>query len=363
MLLSIATVCGLLASAVLGNPLCANPDRSLAKNHMYNPAFRYSIELGGECDMKQFVQGPIIGKGHYGVVKQAVHRESGRVVALKYLEGINPSKFTNHRNEECNQHAAESPLLVKHYCTMMHQDQVVFVMEFLDGMSFREYFSKGGKLDDAQMQYYAAQMMLALEVLHEKGIIFGSLTSANVMLLTDGRMKLIDFGATMRLLPGEKPEPNPTFVAYKARPHRWKNFAHDYYSLGMLIFELAYANKTGKWTDPKALRKIKCNKVLDQKICDFIGRMYTTDFATIWGTTKMTRDYLKKHPWFADIDWNWINDYAKGNLSIETSDDQMDVDEDPYDYADGQQMTDQYTYQYDQYDYGYVQDSGAYGYY
>ena len=131
----------------------------------------------------------------------------------------------------------------------------------------------------------------------------------------------------------------------------------------MLIFELAYANKTGKWTDPKALRKIKCNKVLDQKICDFIGRMYTTDFATIWGTTKMTRDYLKKHPWFADIDWNWINDYAKGNLSIETSDDQMDVDEDPYDYADGQQMTDQYTYQYDQYDYGYVQDSGAYGYY
>ncbi len=300
------------------NPLCANPDRSLKRNGAYNPAYTFSVELGGECDMSQFAMGPVIGKGHYGVVRRAVHRATGISVALKYLEGINPSKFSNHRNEECNQHAVSSPLLVKHYCTIIHNDQVIFVMDFLDGISLRDYFKRGGSLTDAQLQYYAANMMMALELLHARGIIFGSLTSANVMLLKDGSLKLIDFGATMKFMPGEKPEAKPTFVNYKARPHRWKNFAHDYYSLGILLFELAYANKTGRWIDPKALKKVKCNKVLDKVLCDLIMRMYTDDWAGIWGTTKQTRDSLKKHPWLADIDWNWIYSYAKGNIKLQT---------------------------------------------
>lgn len=313
---SLAVLCCALAGT-WGNPLCANPERSLSKNQMYNPAFKYSVELGGECSMKQFVQGPVIGKGHYGTVKQAVHRATGTVVALKFLEGINPAKFTDHRNEECISHAVESPLLVKHYCTMMHDDKVVFVMEYLEGVSFRQYFQEKGKLSDAQLQYYVAQMMLGLEILHEKGIIFGSLTSANVMLLSDGRLKIIDFGASMRLRPGEEQDAKPTFVSYKARPHKWKNFAHDYYSLGILLFELAYANKTGKWMDPKQVAKVKCTKILDMKICDFIGRMFTVDYATIWGTTQRTRNLLKKHPWFTDIDWNWIDNFAKGNIESE----------------------------------------------
>jgi len=347
----IAAIVALLVSAVLANPLCVHPDRSLSKNGMYNPAFRFSIELGGECHMKQFVQGPIIGKGHYGIVKQAVHRATGKVVALKFLEGINPSKFTNHRNEECNQHAAQSPLLVKHFCTMMHDDQVVFVMDFLEGMSLREYFQKKNTLTGEQLQYYVAQMLVALEVLHEKGIIFGSLTSANVMLLKDGSMQLIDFGASMRILPGEEPEAKPTFVEYKARPHRWKNFAHDYYSLGVLVYELAYANKSSKWADPKIVLKHKCQKILDQKICDLIGRMYTQDYANIWGTTKRTQALLKKHPWFGTIDWNWINDYAKGNLS-------MDVDQQQADYK---QYTEYDQYEQDQlyYDDGYDYEYGG----
>lgn len=329
-----------LLGAVRGNDLCAQPDKSLSKNRVYNPAFKYSVELGGTCQRSDFIFGPVIGKGHYGVVRKAQHTPTGRTVALKFLNGLNPAKHMLHRNEECNSHAAESPLLVKHYCTMIHDDDVIFVMDYLDGMSLREYFKGGGKLTDQQLQYYTSQMMMALEILHQKGIIFGSLTSANVMLLKDGRLKLIDFGATMRLMPGEKPELKPTFVSYKARPHRWKNFAHDYYSLGILVFELAYANKTGKWSDPKELRKIKCSKVLDQAICDFITRMYTEDYQNIWGTTKRTRDLLKKHPWFSDIDWDWIKDYAMGNVSMneekaDESEDQevlyyVEVDEDDY---------------------------------
>jgi hypothetical protein len=88
--------------------------------------------------------------------------------------------------------------------------------------------------------------------------------------------------------------------------------------------------------------------------------MYTTDFATIWGTTKRTRSLLKKHPWFSDIDWHWIDDYAKGNLSIEISDDPMDVDDEPNDYAYDQQGTEQYT---SRHDYGYAQYSDGYDYY
>lgn len=297
-----------------GNKLCAHPDQSLSKNQAYNPAYKYSVELGGECHLEDFQQGPLIGRGHYGIVKRAKHKATGTIVALKYLEGINPAHFSNHRNEECNQHAVESPLIVKHYCTIIHDDQVIFVMDYLDGMSLRDYFKEGGKLTEAQLQYYTAQLLVSIELLHQRRIIFGSLTSSNVMLLKDGQIKLIDFGATMKLQLGEQQDPKPQFVSYKARPHRWKNFAHDYYSLGMLVFELAVANKTGRWKDPKELKKMKCTKVLDKNVCDFISRMYTDDFEGIWGPQKITRDKLKSHPWLADINFSWLYKYARGEV-------------------------------------------------
>lgn len=339
------TLLALLLTAVSGNSLCSHPDRSLGKNGHYNPAYPFSPELGGTCEMKNFVQGPTIGKGHYGVVKQAVHRATGTVVALKYLEGINPARFPDHRNEECNQHSLDGALFVKHYCTMIHDDNVVFVMEYLDGVSFREYFQSKNQLSEAQMQYYAAQMVIALEQLHAKKIIFGSLTSANIMLLRDGQLKIIDFGATMRIMPGDRIEPKPSFVSYKARPHKWKNYSHDYYSLGILLFELAYANKSKKWLDPKSVQKMKCPKVVGEaKICDLISRLFTDQYDKIWGGDAKTHEMLKRHPWFSSIDWQYLNSFAKGDFEQAVAQAPETVEE-VYDPYHGQQYVDEYGYE------------------
>lgn len=301
---------------VSANPLCANPGRSLEKSELYNPVFKYSVELKGDCKYRDFKVGSIIGKGHYGVVRKGIHKKTGIAVALKYLEAVNPSNYPKHRTEECNQHALESPLLVKHFCTLIHDSHVVFVMEHLDGMTLRSFFQKGGNLTEEQMQYYFAQMMVALEQLHASRIIFGSLTSANVMLLKDGSMKIIDLGASMRLGPNEAQDPTPQFVSWKARPHRWKNYAHDFYSFGLLLFELSYANKHS-YLDPKVLIKKhpKCGKVLESRVCDLIHRMYTKDWPMIWGVTKNTRNMIKEHPWFEGVDWHWIEAFANGEVS------------------------------------------------
>lgn len=303
----------------LGNPLCANPGRSLEKRGMYNPVFTLSVDLMGECRVRDFTVHEMIGRGNFGIVRRAVHRKTGTVVAIKYLDALNPKHYIKHRTEECNQHAVENNLIVKHYCTMVEDEKVHFVMEYLDGITFREYFQLGGKLSEEHMQYYFGQLMLLVEILHQHRIIFGSLTSANIMLLKDGKMKLIDLGASYRLKQDEAQDPVPEFVSYKARPNKWKNFAQDYYSLGLLLYELSYANGNHKWVDPKSVKKLKCGKVLDNTVCDLIYRLYTDEYDMIWGLTKTSRAYIRAHPWFEGLDWQWLQSYVNGELSVVTA--------------------------------------------
>jgi eukaryotic-like serine/threonine-protein kinase len=145
-----------------------------------------------------------LGEGGMGVVYKAEDLKLKRIVAIKFL----PRRLSVHgeERERFSQEAqAASALNHPNICTIYEIDEVdtesYIVMEYVDGVTLREWIRRkaeqsGGyrKLGLKETLDLAGQIAEGLEKAHEKGIIHRDVKSDNIMVTTDGRAKIMDFG-------------------------------------------------------------------------------------------------------------------------------------------------------------------------
>src|SRR6266850_7545892 len=145
-----------------------------------------------------------LGEGGMGVVYKAEDLKLKRIVAIKFL----PTRLSVHGEErERFTLEAQSASALNHpnICTIYEIDEAnnetFIVMEYLDGVTLREWISRksresGGyrKLGMKEALDIATQIAEGLEKAHEKGIVHRDIKSENIMVTTDGRAKIMDFG-------------------------------------------------------------------------------------------------------------------------------------------------------------------------
>ncbi len=145
-----------------------------------------------------------LGEGGMGVVYKAEDLKLKRLVAIKFL----PQKLSLHGEEkERFTLEAQSASALNHpnICTIHEIDEAdgetFIVMEYLDGITLREWVRKKGeqsegyrKLGAKEAIDVATQIAEGLEKAHEKGIIHRDIKSENIMITEDGRAKIMDFG-------------------------------------------------------------------------------------------------------------------------------------------------------------------------
>ena len=97
-------------------------------------------------------------------------------------------------------------------------------------------------MSEAQAKFYFAEILLGLEYIHSKGIVYRDLKPENVLLDIDGHLKLADFGLSKNL-----PSPDSLTNSFCGSPEYMSpemligsghGFAVDYYSLGAILFEM-----------------------------------------------------------------------------------------------------------------------------
>jgi serine/threonine protein kinase len=96
----------------------------------------------------------------------------------------------------------ESPFLVKLDCAFHNPLRVFFVMDYAECgtlADLQEYWvKKRGGVSESDCRFYLFEVLLAIEALHEVGIIHRDLKMENVLLDGDGHIKLCDFGISIR---------------------------------------------------------------------------------------------------------------------------------------------------------------------
>ncbi len=187
----------------------------------------------------------VVGSGGMAVVLKAEDINMKRLVAIKIL---NDEYTGNEQAEKRFANEAKAVAMLSHrnivsiYDIAMYPDMKYIVMEYLDGITLREYLDNKGALPWKEAFIYALQILRALEHAHGKGIIHRDIKPQNVMLLKSGEIKVTDFGiaklpSSHSLTLTQKAIGTVYYISPEQACGKNTTFASDIYSLGIMLYE------------------------------------------------------------------------------------------------------------------------------
>jgi serine/threonine protein kinase len=130
------------------------------------------------CRQEDFEIGRIVGTGSFGRVCLARHKSTGTVVAIKsFLKAtIVKNQQTDHLiSERSVLEVLNHPFIVKMHTTFQEQQCIHFVFEYIAGGEFFSHLRARGQLCEEEARFYAAEVLLVLEYLHSKDIVYRDL--------------------------------------------------------------------------------------------------------------------------------------------------------------------------------------------
>uniref|UniRef100_A0A8D0CM93 protein kinase C n=1 Tax=Scleropages formosus TaxID=113540 RepID=A0A8D0CM93_SCLFO len=140
----------------------------------------------------------LIGRGSYAKVLLVKLKRTERIYAMKVVkkelandgEDIDWVQTEKHVFEQASNH----PFLVRLHSCFQTESRLFFVIEYVNGRDLMFHMQRQRKLPEEHARFYAAEISLALDYLHERGIICQILKLDNVLLESEGPIKLTDYG-------------------------------------------------------------------------------------------------------------------------------------------------------------------------
>lgn len=139
----------------------------------------------------------VIGVGGMAVVYKAYDNIDDRTVAVKILkeEFLANEEFRRRFKNESKAIAVLShPNIVKVYDVSYGDRLQYIVMEYVEGITLKEYIEQQGRLAIKETVHFVTQILRALQHAHDKGIVHRDIKPQNIMLLSNGNIKVTDFG-------------------------------------------------------------------------------------------------------------------------------------------------------------------------
>ena len=138
-----------------------------------------------------------IGSGGMADVYKAVDTVENRTVAVKILKdefSHNAEFLRRFRNESKAIAVLSHPNIVKIYDVGLTDDVKFIVMEYIDGITLKDFIEQQGALRWKDALHFITQILRALQHAHDKGIVHRDIKPQNIMLFEDGTIKVMDFG-------------------------------------------------------------------------------------------------------------------------------------------------------------------------
>ena len=205
-------------------------------------------KLDGLYEVKE-----LIGSGGMANVYKAVmlgHNgpvPAGTVVAVKVLRREfmhDPDLVRRFKNESKAISLLNHPNIVKVYDVSVSDDLQYIVMEYVVGMTLREYLNeRGGKLTSRETVHFISQILKALEHAHANGVVHRDIKPQNIMLLDNGQLRMMDFGiarisrAENQLL-GGKAMGSVHYISPEQAKGDETDCTSDIYSVGVMMYEM-----------------------------------------------------------------------------------------------------------------------------
>eukprot|EP00736_Rhodelphis_marinus_P009065 Rmarinus@m.8431 len=255
----------------------------------------------------------MLGKGMFGMVRLAREIKTQQQYALKVMEKlmvINLDQVSHVRQEADIQRSLRHPFIVNLFATFQDRHNLYLLLEYVragdlfDDMQDKEVYNM------ATARFYAAQVLLALEYLHNEKIVYRDLKPENILMTSKGHLKLADFGLAKQVedktwtLCG-----TPEYVAPEILTGQGHSTSVDWWSYGVLIYEMMFGEPPFNGDNRVALYGQICRGEYEippeapPEAADLIRRLLTVDVTRRLGCMHGGATDIKKHPFFRGMDW------------------------------------------------------------
>ncbi|XP_040898388.1 cGMP-dependent protein kinase 2 isoform X2 [Toxotes jaculatrix] len=212
---------------------------------------------------------------------------------------------------------ARSPFVVKLYRTFKDNKYVYMLLEACLGGEIWSLLRDRGSFDEPTAKFCVGCVTEAFDYLHRKGVLYRDLKPENLMLDTEGYIKLVDFGFAKKIRCGQKTWTfcgTPEYVAPEIILNKGHNFSVDFWSLGILVFELLTGSPPFTGSDQmmtytfilKGIEKMDFPKKITKRPEDLIRKLCRRNPSERLGNLKNGITDIKKHRWFNGFNWEGL---------------------------------------------------------
>merc|ERR1712158_142539 len=218
---------------------------------------------------------------------------------------------------------SDCQFIVKLFKTFKDRKFLYMLMESCLGGELWTILRDKGNFDDETTRFYTSCVVEAFDYLHSRGIIYRDLKPENLLLDASGYVKLVDFGFAKKLPVGRKTWTfcgTPEYVAPEVILNKGHDISADYWSLGVLMFELLTGTPPFTGTDPmktyniilKGIDAIDFPRNITGRARELIKKLCRDNSAERLGYQKGGIRDIQKHKWFDGFNWEGLRNRSLG---------------------------------------------------
>jgi protein-serine/threonine kinase len=261
----------------------------------------------------------LLGRGSFGEVLLVRLKANKKVYAMKILSKsmLKVKKQEFHTKTERDLMVKiNCPFIVNIKSAFQDNTKLYMVSEFMQGgdMFFHMHDGQIVIFNNEKTKFYILELVLAIEFLHKKNMIYRDLKPENILLDEKGHVKLTDFGLS-KILDEDNEKTfticgTPQYLAPEVLLKKGYDKAVDWWSLGCVMYEmlsgrLPFCIKRGMKLSQKIYEKgVEYPKNLTKEAQDLIQKLLVVDPQKRLGQGPNGSEEIKNHPFFKGVNWD-----------------------------------------------------------
>ncbi|CAO3685122.1 unnamed protein product [Rhizopus stolonifer] len=277
-------------------------------------------DLLGQVELSHFALLRSVGKGAFGKVRVVQHRGTKKLYALKYINKEKCIGMKAVENIISERHLLERighNLIVNLRYAFQDDEHLFMVLDLMLGGDLRFHLERLGRLPENYAQFYAAELSLALNYLHSENIVHRDIKPENILLDENGHVHMTDFNIAIRFN-SQRPKPlmsvagSMAYIAPEILKKEGYYYSIDWWSLGVLLYELLYGKRPFRAKSSESLQKAILNQPIEfpddpnisPEAIDFVKSLLDRDITKRLGVGDSGFERLKQHVWLKEIQWD-----------------------------------------------------------
>lgn len=276
------------------------------------PSVDWTLRL---FNLEEFVFGKTVGTGTFGRVRLVKLRNHDKYFAMKIMRKadiVRLHQVDHIFSEKFLLSRLACPFIIRLYGTFQDQKHLFMLLEYAIGGELFTYLRRAGRFSLGTTKFYAAEIVCALEYMHNLNIVYRDLKPENLLLDARGHIKIADFGFA-KVIPDNKTWTlcgTPEYLAPEIILGRGHGRPVDWWALGILIYEMMagfppFYDETPFLIYEKILAgKLEFPPHFDAQLCDLLTGLLQPDPQRRLGCGAAGAEDVKSHSWFSGVDWD-----------------------------------------------------------